>query len=241
MARKHSRKNQTHTGPAPAGKSRSRQAAGIAALRQQLAYEAARIMADGQIGEFEHARRKAAERMAVTNKALWPDNEEIEQRLLEQQRLFGGLAQQRERHSLLEQALAAMQLFDAYAPRLVGSALAGTATRAQGITLQVFSESTEDIIWLLIDRQMPWSADQASFRYAGNQRLDHPVVRFLAGEVPVRIDVLPYKAQRNPPLDPVSNRPRRGASPNRVKQLLTETERNMNPPLDDHNRHQAPD
>ncbi|WPL15900.1 putative nucleotidyltransferase [Thiorhodovibrio winogradskyi] len=179
---------------------------------------------DEQITEFEHARRKAAERMGVTNRRLWPDNGEIQERLLEQQRLFGGSTYQDEQHSLLQQSLAAMQLFVSFTPRLVGPVLAGTATRAQGIELQVFTDNTEEIIWTLIDHRIPWSADQASFRYAGNQRQDHPIVRFLAGAVPVQIDVLPPKARHNPPLDPVSNRPQRGASPDQVAQLLTETQ-----------------
>ncbi|MBK5967857.1 hypothetical protein CCR91_03515 [Thiorhodovibrio winogradskyi] len=194
----------------------------MAAQRQQLAYAAARIMVDEHISAFEHARRKAAERMGISNRRLWPDNEEIQQRLLEQQRLFGRESHQREWRELLQQALNAMRLFDAFSPRLVGPALAGTATRAQGIELQVFAESTEEVIWTLIDRQIPWSPDQAQFRYAGNQRLDHPIVRFVAGAVPIQVDVLPPNARRNPPLDPVSNRPQRGASHSEVETLLDE-------------------
>lgn len=215
----------------------------MADQRQRLAYEAARIMADERIGEFEHARRKAAERMGIDNKRLWPDNEEIQQRLLEQQRLFGGASHQREIRALLRQALAAMRLFDAFAPRLVGPALAGTATSAQGIELQVFAESSEEIIWTLIDRQIPWREDQITLRYAGNQPLEHPVVRFLAGQVPVKIAVLPPKTKRNPPLDPVSNRPQRGADIAEVKQLLADTEHGMDPEReerreqDPHSRH----
>lgn len=179
-------------------------------------------MADEQIGTFEHARRKAAERMGIDNRRLWPDNEEIQERLLEQQRLFGGESRARERHALLQQAVTAMRLFDAFSPRLVGPVLAGTASRSQGIELQVFAESTEEVIWTLIDRRIPWSPDQAQFRYSGNQRLDHPVVRFMAGVTPIQVAVLPPNARRNPPLDPVSNRPQRGASRAEVETLLAE-------------------
>ncbi|MBK1649141.1 hypothetical protein CKO36_11120 [Rhabdochromatium marinum] len=206
----------------------------MVARHRQLAYEAARLMADDLIEDFEHARRKAAEQLGITDKRQWPDNLEIQQQLLERQRLFGGAARQRECRALLEQALAAMQVFAPFQPRLVGAALAGTATYQQGFELQVFADSPEEVIWRLIDRKIPWSVDQGQFRYAGNQRLEHPILRFLAGMVPVQIVVLPIKARRNPPLDPVSNRPQRGASPRDLEDQLARDNPCQNAPINTH-------
>lgn len=209
-----------------------RHTSGLAVQRQQLAYAAARIMAEEQVSEFEHARRKAAARLGLTDKALWPDNEEIQQRLLEQQRLFGGETYRREHERLLEQVLAAMQLLNAFNPRLVGQALTGAATCEQGFALQVFADSTEEVIWTLIDCHIPWNADQAQFRYAGNQRQEHPILCFVAGKLPVQLIVLPEKARHNPPLDPVTNRPQRGASRKQVEQQLQQTRAAVPMPLD---------
>ncbi len=218
MPRKSSHRNRKHQ--APAGNGPRQSAPEPIAWRQRLAYEAARIMDAEQISEFEHARRKAAERMGINNKRLWPDNEEIQQRLVEQRRLFGGESHRQAQRALLEQALAAMDLFAAFHPRLVGPALAGTATRQQGLDLQVFADSPEEIIWTLIDRHIPWSSNQGQFRYSGNRRVEHQMMHFLAGSMPVRILVLPDKARRDPPIDPVSNRPERGASRQDIENRL---------------------
>lgn len=180
--------------------------------RRELAYGAARLMAEEHIAEFEQARRKAAERLGITDKRLWPDNEEIQTLLEEQQRLFGGAARIDEERALLEQALAAMQVFDAFHPRLVGAARAGAASRTQGLELYLFAETPEEVIWTLIDRHIPWENAAAQFRYANGERQEHPVLCFVAGALPIRLNVLPVKARRNPPLDPVFNRPERGAS-----------------------------
>ena len=56
-----------------------------------LAQEAARIMAEHGIRDFFVAKKKAAERLGVSDgSAVLPKNTEIETALVEYQRLFGG-------------------------------------------------------------------------------------------------------------------------------------------------------
>src|ERR1700744_5137651 len=57
-------------------------------LRRALAQEAARIMAEHGIHDFLTAKRKAAERLGVADTAALPRNIEIENALVEYQRLF---------------------------------------------------------------------------------------------------------------------------------------------------------
>ena len=57
-------------------------------LRRALAQEAARIMAQHGIHDFLTAKRKAAERLGVTEASALPRNTEIEEALAEYQRLF---------------------------------------------------------------------------------------------------------------------------------------------------------
>jgi len=57
-------------------------------LRRALAQEAARIMAQHGIHDFLTAKRKAAERLGYTDFSALPRNTEIEQALVEYQRLF---------------------------------------------------------------------------------------------------------------------------------------------------------
>jgi len=72
---------------------------------RRLAYEAARIMADQGIRGFDRARRKAAERVGIEDRWLWPGNREIQEALLQQQHLFQGAEQESALTSLRRQAL----------------------------------------------------------------------------------------------------------------------------------------
>jgi hypothetical protein len=55
-------------------------------LRQELADEAARLMAEHGIADFSLAKRKAAERLGVRRGAALPSNGEIHERLAARQR-----------------------------------------------------------------------------------------------------------------------------------------------------------
>jgi hypothetical protein len=188
--------------------------------RQRLAYEAARIMADQGVQEFDRARRKAAERVGIRNKRYWPSNEEIQEALLQYRRLFQGEKQGRELRRLREQALAAMRTFAGFVPKLVGPALSGSADSLQGVRLHLFTDNPEDVVRTLLDQHIPWQEREGVLRYGGGVRRTHPVFAFFAGETPFELVVLPVAAQRNPPLDAVSERPERGAGAADVARLL---------------------
>jgi len=187
--------------------------------RQRLAYEAARIMAEEGVTEPERARRKAAQRAGIGDRRRWPSNEEIHEALLAQRRLFAGERQARELSALRQQALIAMRRFRAFRPRLVGSALSGSGDLAQGVRLLLFADSPEEVILALIDQGIPWREQEEALRFSGGVRQVCPVLSFLAGEVPFSLVVLPTAALRNPPLDPVTDRPERGAAAEEVQRL----------------------
>jgi len=187
--------------------------------RQRLAYEAARIMVDQGIRGFDRARRKAAERAGIDDRRLWPKNGEIQEALLQQQRLFQGTKRESELTSLRRQALAAMESFADFAPRLVGPVLAGSGDPTQGVRLHLFTDNPEDVVFRLLDRGIPWQEIEKVFRYGGGLRCTHPVFAFLAGDTAFDLVVLPIRAQRNPPLDAVDSRPERGAGAAEVAHL----------------------
>ena len=57
-------------------------------LRQAVAEEAARIMREQGVDDYLLAKRKAAERLGVTDASILPRNTEIEAALVAHQRLF---------------------------------------------------------------------------------------------------------------------------------------------------------
>lgn len=191
-----------------------------ASQRQRIAYESARILVDLGGSEFERARRKAAARLGVVDKRCWPDNEEIHSALLEQQRLFHADDRQQTLAVLRQQALAAMRLFAAFEPRLVGQTLDGTGTREQGVELWLFADSVEEVVMQLLERSIPWQQRDDQFRYAGGGAQMHSVLTFIAGDVPVSLVVLPPQARHNPPLSSVSDRPERGLREADLQRLI---------------------
>jgi hypothetical protein len=193
--------------------------------RQHLAYEAARIMAEQGEQEFERARRKAASRLGVTDRRSWPRNDEIQDALLQQRRLFDPQATHRtELRRLRGHALGAMRLFAAFAPRLVGPTLTGTADASTGVRLYLFAEGPEEVILILLDQAIPWQERERTLCYAGGRRAVHPAFHFVAGDIPVELVVLPVQSRRDPPLDAVSERPERGADLAEVERLIRNAE-----------------
>lgn len=192
--------------------------------RQRLAYEAARIMVEQGLADFDRARRKAAERTGILDRRRWPSNEAIQEALLTQLRLFRDQDHAEGLGQLRRHAIEAMRAFQGFSPRLVGPVLDGTGPVELGIQLYLFAERPEEVVFRLLDRQIPWQERERSFRYRGGERRTHPVFRFFAGETPVELIVLPRAALRNPPLDPVTERPDRGADMAALERLMSEGE-----------------
>jgi hypothetical protein len=194
----------------------------IAAQRERLAYEAARIVLDQGIDDFDKARRKAAERVGLMDRRHWPTNEAVRDAVLAQRRLFRGMADQEEIQRLRRAALQAMDQLELFSPRLVGGALTGALGSHSGIELWLFADRAEDVMFSLLDRRIPWREAERLMRYRCGSRVVHPVFSFLAGDVPVDLVVLPRHALRNPPVDPVTERPQRGANRREVARLISE-------------------
>ncbi len=177
-------------------------------------------MTEQGVHEFDRARRKAAARAGIGDRRLWPKNEEIQEALLQQQRLFQGARREHEIESLRWQALAAMETFADFAPRLVGPVLSGSADPTQSVRLHLFTDNPEEVVFALLDQGIPWQEREEVFRYGGGERRTHPLFAFLAGDTAFELVVLPLRVQRNPPLDTVSDRPQRGAGAAEVARLL---------------------
>ncbi|NKN32661.1 hypothetical protein [Marichromatium bheemlicum] len=191
------------------------------ALRARMAYETARIMIEQGGSDFDRARRKAATRTGIHNRRHWPDNETVQAALLTQRRLFLGEADAQRLQRMREAAAGAMRNLADFSPRLVGAALQGVGDPNLGIELLLYAERPEDVLFRLHDQGIPWDEGERTLRYPGGTRTAHPAFRFVAGDQPFELIVLPPQARRQPPLDPVDERPLRGADLPALEQLLT--------------------
>jgi len=188
-------------------------------MRRALAMEAARIMSQQSLADFYMAKQKAAERLGVPAQSL-PSNAEIEQALVEYQRLFGGDRHDSEVRRLRERALAAMDALAEFDPRLVGPVLSGTAHADSEVQLHLFADTAESVAITLMEREIPFTSTQREFRYTTERTATCPAFSFMAGEVRMEVVVFPPEAVRQAPLSPVDGKPMKRARPREVRALL---------------------
>src|SRR5512141_1035829 len=104
-------------------------------MREQLAQQAAKLMAESGITDHAVAKRKAARQLGATDTQHLPSNQEVDEALHSYRALF-----QRDSHpsilyQLREEALASMRLLEQFQPYLTGSVLTGAAGEESDINI----------------------------------------------------------------------------------------------------------
>ena len=192
--------------------------------RQRLAHEAARLMAEGGIRDFQLAKRKAAQRLGIHDDASLPRNREIEEALREYQRLFLGDRQVAEVRRRREAALRALEFFAAFEPRLVGPVLDGTADAHSPVALHLHSDDPDAVPRWLDEHGIPAQARSRRLRLDRTRELDAPGWLFGAEDLAFDATVLPLDGLRQAPLSSIDEKPMRRASAAQLRTLLAEDE-----------------
>jgi len=190
-------------------------------VRQQLAQEAARIMAEQGVRDYHVAKRKAAERNGISNERDLPSNREIEAALRDYQRLFQSLSQPLKLHALREVAVEALNFFARFEPRLVGAVLEGTADDFSAVCLHVFEDDPSEVVRFLDEHEMPFDEDERVLRLTLDNAVEFPVLRFDADDTTIDITILPRNMLRQAPLSRTGTTPMQRASINAVRALIT--------------------
>jgi hypothetical protein len=193
--------------------------------RQLVAQESARIIVEQGIADYRVAKTKAAERLGLTARGALPGNSEIEQAVSEHLKLFG-----RESHSSLLQmmrvaALSAMNLLDAFAPRLVGPVLHGTAAANSAVNLHVFSDSAEQVALHLQHGGIPYKPYERRLKSRRGHIDSFAGFSFAHRETTIEATVFPFDGIRQAPISPVDGRPMRRADARAVTALLEDQPR----------------
>lgn len=176
-------------------------------MRQLVAQEAARIMAEEGVSDYLVAKRKAAERLGAPDTRNLPRNREIQDALIDHQRLFGGVQQVALVRELRSAAVEAMRFLQRFEPRLVGSVLHGTATEHSDINLHLFAETPEEVVFFLMEHDIPYETAERRFRFGREEYATVPVYRLVAGDTVVDLSVFPLKGLREAPRSPVDGQP----------------------------------
>jgi len=194
-----------------------------AQLRQQISVEAARIMSDEGVRDFQVAKRKAAERLNIPDNKHMPTNQEVEEALREYLELFHAKRLSGTLETLRRCAIEAMRFLADFKPRLVGSVLSGIVTPESRIQIHVSADTPEDIGLLLDDHNIPFEENDKRLRYGGDRYQTCPVYCFSADNNPIEVYVFDHKKGRETPLSPVDGRPMKRATTKEVEELLNDS------------------
>jgi hypothetical protein len=189
-------------------------------LRRALAQEAARVMSEHGIRDFLAAKRKAADRLGVTDDAVLPKNTEVEAALAEYQRLFGGASHVESLHAQRRAALQAMLMLGDFEPRLVGPVLAGTATEHADVQLHLFADTPESVAISLMDQGIRHEITARRVKMNADRVLEYPGVRFEIDDQAIEVTVFPADGIRQAPVSPIDGRPMRRADVSELEALL---------------------
>jgi hypothetical protein len=189
-------------------------------MRERLAHEAARLMAESGIEDFGLAKRKAAERLGIRGAGALPTNAEIQLCLAERLRIFEPDESQGRLESLRRVAADVMLELEAFAPRLVGAVLAGTVTIASGVELHVFADAPELVAGILESNGTVVRDCQRRYRLDSETTVQRPGFCFERDGEQIEVFVFPERSAHQPPLSPVDQRPMRRAARNAVLALL---------------------
>jgi hypothetical protein len=194
----------------------------LRARRQRVAYEAARLIAQHGLQDYHLAKLKAAQALGISDDASLPRNAEVQEQLRDYQRLFQGDAQPRELRLRRDAALSAMQFFERFEPRLVGSVLDGTADTHSPVNLQVFSDDPDAVARFMFEAKPQAKLRECKLRVGRELQRNFPAWEFSVDGLAFEIVVLPTALLRQPPLSAVDGKPMQRASLAALRQMLAD-------------------
>jgi hypothetical protein len=189
-------------------------------MRQQLAHEAARLIAEEGIKDFQVAKQKAALRLHAPQTHNLPRNNEIQAALNEYQRIFKADTQPQHLHRLRQISRRAMAFFESFEPRLVGAVLDGSANEHSEITLHLFCDSQEELGLCLLNQNIPFEHCSQKVNMPNGESIEVPGYRLVMENAPVLLLVFNRKGLRQAPRCPATGKPMQRLSLNKVEELI---------------------
>lgn len=189
-------------------------------LRRLVAHEAARLMSEQGIDDFYLAKRKAAERLGVSDQGSLPRNAEIEMALVEHQRLFDAQTHADRIRQYRDAARDALLFFSLFNPRVAGTVLSGAVAIGSDLEVHLFADTVEMVTWQLQEHGVPYRLVDRRVRMSGDVYVRYPACRFLADDVPILALLFPVDGVRQAPLCPVNGRPMRRADLREIETLI---------------------
>ena len=141
-------------------------------IRQMIAQQAARMMAEDGINDFAYAKKKAGKQLGVSEASVMPTNAEIEDEIRLYHEIYNADEQPLELAKLRQAALMTMQLFERFNPHLTDSVLDGSAGKFSQTNIHLFADSAKDVEMFLLNQQIPFESSEKSYRVSDKPSKD---------------------------------------------------------------------
>lgn len=164
-------------------------------MREQLAHQAAKLMAEGGITDHAFAKRKAARQLGVSDTQHLPSNDEVDAALQSYRALYQQDCHPDILRLLREEALAAMRLLEPFHPYLTGSVLSGAAGMHSDINLLLFSDDAKAVLLFLLKHDLEFEDGEWKFRLNGHEQTVPSYTLERESGVLIHIVVLPENAR----------------------------------------------
>lgn len=171
-------------------------------MREQLAHQAAKLMAEDGITDHAFAKRKAARQLGATDTQHMPSNHEVDSALHSYRNLYQSESHPDILRRLREEALAAMRLLEPFHPYLSGSVLSGTAGIHSDINLMLFSDDAKAVLLFLLKHKIDFEDGEWKAQVGGHEETVPSYTLTGKSGVQIHIVVLPenarYSGSRHP-------------------------------------------
>ena len=165
--------------------------------RSRIAHLAARLMAEDGIEDYSLAKRKAARQAGMSDTRDLPANEEIDAALKAYQDIYHPDEHRDRLRELRNIAVRVMRELAKFNPHLTGSVLTGSAGKYADVKLQLFTDDEKAVELYLIDRGVPYRAEQGRL-YAGTELRVFPVYIIDDEGAEIELAVLTTRELRGP-------------------------------------------
>jgi hypothetical protein len=171
-------------------------------MREQLAYQAARLMAEDGITDHAFAKRKAAKQLGAADTQHLPSNQEVDDALHSYRALYQPDTHPDILRQLRREAFAAMQQLAPFHPYLTGSVLSGTAGAQSDINLMLFSDDAKAVLLFLLKHDLEFDDGEWKARVGGHEEFVPSYTLSSESGTYIHLIVLPenarYSGSRHP-------------------------------------------
>ena len=126
-------------------------------LKAEIAYRAARLIAEDGVLGLGVAKRKAARQLGVSAGALLPDDFAVDAALRSHQAIFQRDSQPDECRALRKVAVEAMRRLHHFSPWLVGAVLSGSANRFSYVELEIVADDAKQLELFFLNEGIPFN------------------------------------------------------------------------------------